>query len=145
MFTDETRMFAIGWVAEASLEIQDYEHAARMFEMATLVYSEDAQSWRLMGHALVGESRFDEAIAAYHEAARLDPDDHRPWLSLAILYDDHLGEHGAAQEHYRTALERGADPDLINDYLAWAERQEARSGKLEDRRRLMDERKAGQP
>ena len=63
----------------------------------------NADSWFCLGYAYGNLGRYDDAIAAYHEALRINPEDANAWNNLGIAYRK-LGRPDDAVAAYREAL-----------------------------------------
>jgi serine/threonine-protein kinase len=87
--------------------------AIRFLTTAVALNPHSAVAYHCLGQAL-GHPRLDEAIAAFEEAARLEPDWPEVCLELARYRRDR-GDYGAAAAAYKEALRRQPDSDE-----AWA-------------------------
>ncbi len=95
----------------ASAQALAQQNAASVDRAVTMVSGIHSQNLELkrrliasnfdLGNIYYDLGRYDEALAQYHNALRLDP--HLAWAhhNLAIIYDYHFGDMGKAKYHYR--------------------------------------------
>lgn len=85
---------------------------------ANQIYPGDRHLVSELALALVCNRQFDEAIARWSEAVKLDPEDNKALLARGSLYS-HLGQYASALSDMREA----ADTDEVDEYaynsLAW--------------------------
>jgi tetratricopeptide (TPR) repeat protein len=70
-----------------------------------------------LGKQLRNEERYEEAIKEYELAAKIAPNQARPYENIAKIYK-HQGKYDVAANYYRQALE--VDPTYIDAYAQWA-------------------------
>ncbi len=58
--------------------------------------------------SLLAQGNYEGAIASFHQAAAADPLNRLPWVEIAKIYKDNLGNPGAAIDTIRHALESQA-------------------------------------
>jgi len=63
-------------------------------------------AWNNKGNAFGMQGKYDEAIQAYDEAIRLDPEFAYPWFSKGVVLE-YLGKVAEANEAYAKAEELG--------------------------------------
>jgi Flp pilus assembly protein TadD len=61
-----------------------YEEALKAAEMAVGINPASPQAYNILGFALVGVDRFEEAQGAFEESIRLDPDFADPHYGLGV-------------------------------------------------------------
>ena len=75
----------------------------------------------VLGHAMMAQGEFEQALLNYRKAGQLDPDDIDP-ISGEIIALEHLGKTGAALELLRPLLDRGAlTPSTLSAYASLAQ------------------------
>ncbi|HUX71262.1 MAG TPA: DUF5107 domain-containing protein [Cellulomonadaceae bacterium] len=82
---------------------------------------DDARAHALLGHWLYFQRRYDDAIAAWEHATRIDTSDPVVWRNLAVAAYNVHGDANRAAQLYDRALEvSGTDPRLVyeSDQLA---------------------------
>jgi Flp pilus assembly protein TadD len=112
------------------LDAAQYLRAATMLTPTAHVEEGRARAWQSLAHVIEAEKP-EEAIAAYQEAARLEPRDPEPHLSAGALLEKQ-GQNAAAEQEYKQALTLDShSPDavagLVNLYLRQKQYAEAES------------------
>ena len=100
-----------GWIAHARAEIQlelgDAEQAERLAREVITAQPHHAEGYLILGAALEMQGRTQDAIAAYEEAARINPNETASLIALAQI-SEAAGEVDAAERRYREALDSNA-------------------------------------
>jgi len=91
-----------------------YQEAIRAFLTETTLRPR-ATTYHFIGNSYRYTSKFDEAVTAYREALRLDPEYKRLSVDLGLAYYA-LGRYTQAIESYRQAIK--ADPNDVNARFA---------------------------
>ena len=84
-----------------------------LLSMASAQCQTTAEDWLDKGNALYGQGKYDEAIKAYDETIKLDPNFAMAWNNRGAALNN-LGKYGEAIKACDEALR--LDP---NDALAW--------------------------
>jgi tetratricopeptide (TPR) repeat protein len=100
-------------------DAEQYLRAATQLKPTSHVAEGQARAWLSLAH-VVEASKPDEAVAAYRQAAGLQPKDPEPHLSAGLLLEKH-GKCGDAESEYQAALALGPSSDantgLANCYM----------------------------
>ncbi len=100
-----------GWVAHAQAEIElqlgDTEQAERLARKVIAAQPHHAEGYLVLGEALALQGRIPEAIAAYEEAARINPNETASLVALAQI-SEAAGQLEAAERRYQEALDSNA-------------------------------------
>jgi arylsulfatase A-like enzyme/Flp pilus assembly protein TadD len=100
-----------GWVAHAQAEIElqlgDTEQAERLARKVIAAQPHHAEGYLVLGEALALQGRTQEAIAAYEEAARINPNETASLVALAQI-SEAAGHLEVAERRYREALDSNA-------------------------------------
>jgi choline-sulfatase len=100
-----------GWVAHARAEIElelgDAEQAERLAREVIAAQPHHAEGYLVLGEALELQGRTRDAVAAYEEAARTNPNETASLVALARI-SEAAGELDAAERRYREALDSNA-------------------------------------
>jgi arylsulfatase A-like enzyme/Flp pilus assembly protein TadD len=100
-----------GWIAHARAEIQlelgDAEQAERLAREVIAAQPHHAEGYLILGAALEKQARTRDAVAAYEEAARINPNETASLIALAQI-SEAAGEVGSAERYYREALDANA-------------------------------------
>jgi predicted TPR repeat methyltransferase len=105
-------------------EQRQHERALALFERLLKAGDSQAQSWFRHGQTLQALDRHDQALASYERSLALDAAQPQAWLNRADILK-RRGRVADAIAAYRTALERGADRELVDFYLAPLEGRDA--------------------
>jgi tetratricopeptide (TPR) repeat protein len=97
----------LGARALALMDMADFDGALRVARDWVVTAPADALPRHMLGRALAGLHRSDEAGDAYRSALRIRPDLVHAWLDLGALYAQH-DEHRQALEAFVSARERDA-------------------------------------
>lgn len=109
-------------LAEIAMRRGDSDAGMAFFQRAIAADSASAETWRLVGEALVKQGRLEDARLHLTRATELGPEDPNALQSLALL-ELQLGNHNRAEELLRLALEKSpVNPVLLrqlaNIYIA---------------------------
>ncbi len=100
-----------GWIAHARAEIQlelgDAVQAERLAREVIAAQPHHAEGYLVLGAALELQGRIQDAVAAYEEAARINPNETASLVALAQI-SEAAGELDAAERYYRAALDSNA-------------------------------------
>jgi arylsulfatase A-like enzyme/Tfp pilus assembly protein PilF len=100
-----------GWVAHARAEIElelgNAEQAERLAREVIAAQPHHAEGYLVLGEALELQGRTRDAVAAYEEAARTNPNETASLVALAQI-SEAAGELDAAERRYREALDSNA-------------------------------------
>jgi arylsulfatase A-like enzyme/Flp pilus assembly protein TadD len=100
-----------GWIAHARAEIQlelgDAVQAERLAREVIAAQPHHAEGYLILGAALEMLGRTHDSVAAYEEAARINPNETASLIALAQI-SEAAGELDAAERHYRAALDSNA-------------------------------------
>jgi tetratricopeptide (TPR) repeat protein len=100
-----------GWVAhvraEIELELGDAEQAERLAREVIAAQPHHAEGYLVLGQALELQGRTRDAVAAYEEAARTNPNETASLVALARI-SEAAGDLDAAERRYREALDSNA-------------------------------------
>ncbi|MBW2494227.1 MAG: tetratricopeptide repeat protein, partial [Deltaproteobacteria bacterium] len=100
-----------GWIAHARAEIQlelgDAEQAERLAREVIAAQPHHAEGYLVLGRALEIQGRTADAVAAYEEAARINPNETASLIALAQIAETE-GELDTAERRYREALDSNA-------------------------------------
>jgi len=100
-----------GWVAHARAEIElelgDAEQAERLAREVIAAQPHHAEGYLVLGEALELQGRTQDAVAAYEEAARTNPNETASLVALARI-SEAAGELDAAERRYREAIDSNA-------------------------------------
>ena len=100
-------------------DAEGYLLAATQLKPTSHVAEGQARAWLSLGHVLEA-TKPDEAVAAYRQAAGLQPKDQEPHLSAGLLLEKH-GKFADAEHEYKQALALGPSSDamtgLANIYM----------------------------
>jgi len=100
-----------GWIAHARAEIQlelgDAEQAERLAREVIAAQPHHAEGYLVLGEALELQGRTQDAVAAYEEAARINPNETASLVALGQI-SEAAGQWDAAERRYREALESNA-------------------------------------
>jgi rhomboid protease GluP len=99
---------------EASLEKEDYNSAIEHLKKYTAAQPNDAYGKALLGSALQGAKRYQEAAQEYEQGLALDPDYPNVQINLAQIYV-HLNQPQKAVKLYQAGIQ-GSRPDADNYY-----------------------------
>ena len=110
---EESITHPLGSQALAMMEVSNYDGALRAAREWVVETPSDALPRHMLGRALAGLGRSDEAHDAYRSALRIRADLLSAWLDLASLYSQQ-GEHVQALEAYAKA--RDYEPEAV---AAW--------------------------
>ena len=103
----ESLAHPLGVRALGLMDVASYDEALRVAREWVLAAPADARPRHVLGRALTGLGRTDEAEAAYRSALRIQPDLVFAWLDLGSLLASQ-GEHLQALDAYAKARERDA-------------------------------------
>lgn len=90
-------------LAAAALAMEDYRAVARHCSQLVQICPTHFEAWFNLGMARQQTGEIEEAIFAYHQAARLAPHDPRPFVNLAIARHN-VDDLEGAKDAYRGAL-----------------------------------------
>jgi cytochrome c-type biogenesis protein CcmH/NrfG len=93
--------FLVGLVA---LEMHDRRTALSAFGSVTRLQPDHAAAWAQLAKLFIGDGQLNRADAALEQVARADPDDPMVCDLVGTIYT-RMGEHGAARNWYRKAIE----------------------------------------
>jgi choline-sulfatase len=97
-----------GWIAhvraEIALELGDAEQAERLAREVIAAQPDHAEGYLVLGKALELQGRTQDAVAAYEEAARTNPNETASLVALARI-SEAAGQLDAAEHRYREALD----------------------------------------
>lgn len=93
---------AYGCLAEAYLDVKDYDQAARCAALAVQLDPNQSKAHNNLGLALAKQGNAEGALFHYRDALRLDPQSAEAHLNLGNLI--RREDPSAAIEHFRTAL-----------------------------------------
>jgi Flp pilus assembly protein TadD len=100
-----------GWIAhiraEIELELGDAEQAERLAREVIAAQPDHAEGYLVLGKALELQGRTQDAVAAYEEAARTNPNETASLVALARI-SEAAGQLDAAEHRYREALDSNA-------------------------------------
>ena len=100
-----------GWVAHAQAEIElqlgNAEQAERLARKVIAAQPHHAEGYLVLGEALEVQGRTQDAVTAYEEAARINPNETASLVALAQI-SEAAGELDAAERRYREALDSNA-------------------------------------
>ena len=111
--------------------------AARQFDKAedeaNLILKQDLKNvgaYQLLGAALIGEEKPDQALAAFSKAAQVQPNDSSNYVNMALV-ELNLHRLGGAEAHLKTAVQLSpksveASLDLAHFYHSQGKLPEAR-------------------
>jgi tetratricopeptide (TPR) repeat protein len=94
-------------LARAHVKLGDHERAMGPAREATRLAPGIESSWNLLGIALAGSSRLDEAITSFEKGLAIDPDDAQIWFNLGAALR-RRGDHARALEAARRSHELGS-------------------------------------
>jgi eukaryotic-like serine/threonine-protein kinase len=114
----------------------DYNKAMDEFLMARRLRPNDEEVTRLIGHIRRRQGKWPEAIAAYKDAAELDPRSHLAWFNLGDAYVFTRDYATATRELEKASL---MAPDFFDAYLQQAHVAIKSSGNVAEARRILDE------
>ena len=108
-------------------DAEQYLRAATQLKPTSHVAEGQARAWLSLGHVLEG-SKPEEALAAYRQAAVLQPKDPEPHLAAGLLLEKEE-KFADAESEYKQALALGPSSDaltgLANIYMRWHRLPEA--------------------
>jgi tetratricopeptide (TPR) repeat protein len=90
---------------------EQYLRAATQLTPTSHVAEGQARAWISLGHVLE-KSKPDDAVAAYNQAAKLDPKDPEPHLSAGLLLENE-GKFADAEGEYKQALALDPSSDAL--------------------------------
>jgi arylsulfatase A-like enzyme/thioredoxin-like negative regulator of GroEL len=100
-----------GWVAhiraEIELELGNAEQAERLAREVIAAQPHHAEGYLVLGEALELQGRSQDAVTAYEEAARINPNETASLVALAQI-SEAAGQLDAAERRYREALDSNA-------------------------------------
>jgi arylsulfatase A-like enzyme/Tfp pilus assembly protein PilF len=100
-----------GWVAHARAEIElelgNAEQAERLAREVIAAQPHHAEGYLVLGEALELQGRSQDAVTAYEEAARINPNETASLVALALI-SEAAGQLDAAERRYREALDSNA-------------------------------------
>ena len=100
-----------GWIAHARAEIElefgDAELAERLAREVIAAQPHHAEGYLVLGQALELQGHTQDAVAAYEEAARINPNETASLVALAQI-SEATGQLDAAERRYREALDSNA-------------------------------------
>jgi arylsulfatase A-like enzyme/Tfp pilus assembly protein PilF len=100
-----------GWIAHARAEIElglgNAEQAERLAREVIAAQPQQAEGYIVLGDALALQGRTQDAVAAYEEAARINPNETASLIALGQI-SEAAGQWEAAERLYRAALESNA-------------------------------------
>lgn len=99
------------------IQLGRFEEAAQVLEEATRIDPSDAQAWAHRATALAELGSFEEALHCAAQALQRDDALAQVWSLRGMLLRD-LQRPQEAVEAFRRAIERGADAELHNYYIA---------------------------
>ena len=79
-------MVAWRWLGICGLLTKDFDTAIDAFKEATRINPGEVEILVELGTAYYGKDLRDEALAAYKEAIKLDPDLHAAWFEIGRFY-----------------------------------------------------------
>jgi tetratricopeptide (TPR) repeat protein len=100
-----------GWIAHARAEIElelgNAEQAERLAREVIAAQPHHAEGYLTLGEALELQGRSQDAVTAYEEAARINPNETASLVALARI-SEAAGQLDAAERRYREALDSNA-------------------------------------
>ena len=100
-----------GWIAHTRAEIElglgNAEQAERLAREVIAAQPRYAEGYLVLGEALELQGRTQDAVAAYEEAARINPNETASLVALARI-SEATGQWDAAERRYREALDANA-------------------------------------
>jgi arylsulfatase A-like enzyme/cytochrome c-type biogenesis protein CcmH/NrfG len=100
-----------GWIAHARAEIElelgNAERAERLAREVISAQPHHAEGYLVLGQALEMQGRTQDAVAAYEEAARINPNETASLVALAQIAEAR-SQWDTAERHYREALDSNA-------------------------------------
>jgi tetratricopeptide (TPR) repeat protein len=90
------------------------EKALGYLDRAIAVDPNMGPAWHFKGEALSALGRLEDADAAWREAVAIDPQDARPFLSLAAMYEAHDADDAARAVYEAGLRHNGGNADLLN-------------------------------
>ncbi len=103
-------------VIAANLELGDFDAALTFADRAQALMPEDAGLWSIRSDIYGRMNRFDDAIAALDRALELDPAYPNAYLRRGFL-KLRAGDSAAGEADLRTALDQGADVEVVAGQL----------------------------
>lgn len=147
---DPNQLSALQFLSSYHLDNRNYKAAMPLLERIVAQVPSMAGPRINLGIALRGEGRFEEAVASYNEALRLDPGNPEPHRNLAVLYGDYLKSYDQALSEIEAYRRNGGNQ--AGDLDAWIaqlkkdkEKAEKRKKKEEDDRRKREAESAPPP
>lgn len=147
---DPNQLSALQFLSSYYLDNRNYKAAMPLLERIVSQVPLLAGPRINLGIALRGEGRYEESVAAYNEALRLDPGNAEPHRNLAVLYGDYLKSYDQAIAEIEAYRRNGGNQ--AGDLDAWIaqikkdkEKAEKRKKKAEDDRLKRDAESAPPP
>ena len=92
-------------------EAEQYLHAATQLKPSIHAAEGQARAWLSLAHVLEA-TKPDEAIAAYRQAAVLQPENSEPYLAAGLLFEEQ-GQFSDAEHEYKQALALGPSSEAV--------------------------------
>jgi tetratricopeptide (TPR) repeat protein len=99
----EPKAFDLKLVSLDYVLLGDYLDAGKWLSESLTRDSSDAQGWYYLGRIRYKQSKYTEAIQAFHQALALDPKNAKTEDNLGLVYE-RLGQRDDAIAAYRTAI-----------------------------------------
>jgi tetratricopeptide (TPR) repeat protein len=92
-------------------DAEQFLHAATQLNPTSHASEGQARAWLSLAH-LLEKSKPEEALAGYHQAAALQPNDAEPHLAAGLLLEQQ-NKFADAEEEYKQALALGGESDAL--------------------------------
>ena len=125
---DPNQVAALGYLSSYYLDNHNYGEAVPLLERLVALNPEKAGPRLTLGIAYRGEGRYEDAIRAYNEALRLEPNNADAHRNLAVLYGDHMKSWDLALTEIEACRRAGGGPAAELD--AWATKLRSDQEKL---------------
>jgi tetratricopeptide (TPR) repeat protein len=110
---------ALTGIAICLMEQEKFEDSIVFSRRALEIRNDSADGWVYLAEGLIGIDQVDEALKAYIQSIRLDPNQPETYMAIANISMD-KSEFRLALEYYKQALELNNDSDLQNIHLFMA-------------------------
>lgn len=128
---DQNQLTALQFLSAYHLDNRNYKAALPLLERTVGLLPNQAGARLNLGIALRGEGRFEEAIAAYNQALRIDPGNPEPHRNLAVLYGDYMKAYEQAISEIQAYRKNGGNQ--AGDLDAWIAQLQKDQSKETDR------------